>query len=830
MIISINWLKKYTNITLPVDELATLIGARLVEIEGTRELGHKYESTYVVKIIDCKPVEGTDHLNVTKIDDGGVVEDVDRDENGFIQVVCGAPNVRVGLVVAWLPPGSTVPETVDSSDPFVLTPKDLRGTISNGMLASAKELDLFEDHTGILELSDELTIGSQLSTALELDDTLLDIENKSLTHRPDTFGIIGFAREVAAIQDLAFLTPDWLRDIEPDYGDRQGDLEALAIDIENPDLSARYQSVVLSGADSTKQSPVWVQTYLSRVGVRPINAVVDVTNYLMMLTGQPLHAFDYDKVVALAGDKKEIHVRNARENETLELLDGRTIQLDEGDIVIAAGDTAIGLAGAMGGANTVIDENTTNIIVESATFNLYSLRSTQMRHGIFSEAITRFTKGQPAGLTAPVLAEAIRLLNEWSGARRVSEIVEAYPGRTDPLDLTVTKDDINHLLGTELTVSESVSTLEHIEFVTTNVSDTSFTVTAPYWRSDIHIIQDVIEEVGRLRGFDNITPTLPGRDFTAVNPTKFDELRSILRKVLVRSGANEVLTYSFIHGDILKKAHQNPDNSYRIINSISPDLQYYRQSLTPSLMSLVYPNVKQGYDTFSLFELNKVHQKAFGLTPEDVPTETNMLAVTLTNKKNQTTSPYYLAKDMIDYIAESLGLQFIYEKLQPESDDATLSPFEPRRSAIIKNAASGAYIGVVGEYKRSVVRAFKLSDYSAGFEVNTLSLFEAAKTRTVEYVPLSKYPASERDICFQVEQLVSYEEIIESIKKPVTQLPVSVVIAPLDLYQPEAGTTKNITIRLQFTSLDKTLTGDEVSSYVDSIAHSVIDSVHATII
>jgi phenylalanyl-tRNA synthetase beta chain len=830
MIISINWLKKYTNITLPVDELATLIGARLVEIEGTRELGHKYENTYVVKIIDCKPVEGTDHLNVTKIDDGGVVENVDRDENGFIQVVCGAPNVRAGLVVAWLPPGSTVPETVDSSDPFVLTPKDLRGTISNGMLASAKELDLFEDHTGILELSDELIIGSQLSTALELDDTLLDIENKSLTHRPDTFGIIGFAREVAAIQDLAFVTPDWLRDIEPDYGDSRGDVEALAIDIENPDLSSRYQSVVLSGADSTKQSPVWVQTYLSRVGVRPINAVVDVTNYLMMLTGQPLHAFDYDKVVALAGDKKEIHVRNARENETLELLDGRTIQLEEADIVIAAGDIAIGLAGAMGGANTVIDENTTNIIVESATFNLYSLRSTQMRHGIFSEAITRFTKGQPAGLTAPVLAEAIRLLNEWSGAKRVSEISEAYPGRTDPLDLTVTKDDINHLLGTELTVSESVSTLEHIEFVTTNVSDTSFTVAAPYWRSDIHIIQDVIEEVGRLRGFDSITPTLPGRDFTAVNPAKFDELRSILRKVLVRSGANEVLTYSFIHGDILKKAHQNPDNSYRIINSISPDLQYYRQSLTPSLMSLVYPNVKQGYDTFSLFELNKVHQKAFGLTPEDVPTETNMLAVTLTNKKNQTTSPYYLAKDMVDYIAESLGLQFTYEKLQPESDDATLSPFEPRRSAVIKNVASGAYIGVVGEYKRSVVRAFKLPDYSAGFEVNTLSLFEAAKTRTVEYVPLSKYPTSERDICFQVEQLVSYEEIIETIKKTVTQLPVSVVIAPLDLYQLEAGTTKNITIRLQFTSLDKTLTGDEVSTYVDSITHSVIDSVHATIV
>jgi len=369
MIISINWLKKYTNITLPISELSTLIGARLVEIEKLNEIGPKYSGAYIVKVIECGPIEGTDHLNVTKIDDGGKIENIERDSNGYIQVVCGAPNVRAGITVAWLPPESTVPDTYNDAEPFVLSSKSLRGVTSNGMLASAKELDLFEDHTGILELSDELQPGTTLDTALELNDTLLDIENKSLTHRPDTFGIVGFAREVAAIQDLTFTTPDWLRDTEPEYGDSTAETIAPSVFIDDINLSARYQAVVLSGADSTRQSPLWVQTYLSRVGLRPINAVVDVTNYLMMVSGQPLHAFDYDKVKAIGGNSPEIHVRNAREDEALELLDGRTIKMAKEDIVIAAGEVAIGLAGAMGGANTTITQQRTSYLkVQHSTY------------------------------------------------------------------------------------------------------------------------------------------------------------------------------------------------------------------------------------------------------------------------------------------------------------------------------------------------------------------------------------------------------------------------------------------------------------------------------
>lgn len=830
MIVSLNWLKKYTNITIPVDELSTLIGARLVEIENTENIGMKYEDVIVVRIIECSPIEGTDHLNVTKIDDGGMVQNVERDENGFVQVVCGAPNVRTGMLAAWLPPGSTVPETAHDDTPFVLTPKNLRGVVSNGMLASAKELALFDDHSGILELQGEMSIGLSLATALELDDTLLNIENKSLTHRPDTFGIVGFAREVAAIQGLTFVTPDWLRHTDPEYNEKQGDVIAPSISIDTESLSARYQAVILSGADSTKQSPLWIQTYLSRVGLRPINAVVDVTNYLMMLTGQPLHAFDYDKVQAIAGSTNEIHVRSANEGEELELLDGRTVKLDTGDIVIAAGATAIGLAGAMGGANTIIDETTKNIILESATFNLYNLRSTQMRHGIFSEAITRFTKGQPAELTAPVLAEAIKLMHEWAGAVRVSEIAEAYPSKKDPVSITVTIDTINAVLGTELSVQDVTQTLVNANFIPESESNTTITVTAPYWRADIHIAEDIIEEVGRLRGYDQIDLSLPKRDFSAVSPSEFDTIRKHIRSALVRAGGNEVLTYSFVHGDILKKSGQSKSNSYRITNSISPDLQYYRQSITPSLLNLVYPNVKQGNDQFAIFELNKTHQKSRGLTDENVPVESNVLALSVTKRRSPTTSPFYQAKDIVEYLAKAIGLTFSYELISGDTEDATFSPFEYKRSARVVEQGTGIPIGIVGEYKKSVSREFKLPDYSAGFELDTMAIFEASKMRTANYTPLSKYPSTERDLCFQVSPLVTYADIVHSATLSATTLPVSVTISPLDIYQPDTKDSKNITIRLLFTSAQKTLIGDEVSEFIATISQKVISDTDATIV
>lgn len=830
MIISLNWLKKFTEVNIPIDELATLIGARLVEIEESINLGEKYKGVVVAKVVECKPLENTDHLNLTKIDDGGVVTDIERDANGFVQVVCGAPNVKAGLLVAWLPPKSIVPNMFGKPDQFVLEARNLRGVISNGMIASSRELDLSDDHEGILEIEAGIKPGTSFATSFELDDILLDIANKSLTHRPDCFGIVGFAREVAAIQGKSFNTPELLSGRLSDYSNPQSDQVALNVSIDNPELSDRYLAVVVSGADAAKKSPFDVQTYLSRVGVRPISAIVDVTNYLMMLTGQPLHAFDYDKLVAQNNGKADIHVRAGREKETLALLDGRVIELTPDDIVIASGETAIGLAGAMGGSSTAIDENTKTIIIESATFNLYNLRSTQMRHGIFSEAITRFTKGQPAELSAPVLVKAIQLMQEWSGAKCISKIAETYPGRKAEPTLEFELSVINDVLGSEFTAKEVVDTLQNVGFKAEEIGLRVIKTTAPYWRADIHIIEDIIEEIGRLNGFDNINPTLPARDFVAVRPSDFDDFRKKVRQTLVRAGSNEVLTYSFIHGDILKKAGQKVENSYRITNSISPDLQYYRQTLSPSLLELVHLNIKQGYDSFALFELNKTHQKSNGMTDESVPVESDMMALIVAGKNKLSVAPYYQAKRLFDYLCKELGVEVLYKPFEKEFNDPIYTPFEYRRSAQIIDRKSGKSIGIVGEYKKSIAKGFKLPEQVAGFEVDTRELFNAAAAAGTGYSPLSRYPASDRDVCFQVSDSTTYNQIIDAIESTLENVDLETNITPIDIYQSENSATKNITVRIRLISHDHTLTGDEVSAVINSIITSVIAATNAIVI
>lgn len=827
MIISVNWLKKLTAITAPVDELATLIGARLVEIEEVIDLASKYKGAVVAKVVECEKLENSDHLNVTKLDDGGVTPDVERDENGYVQVVCGAPNVRVGLLVAWLPPKSVVPSTAADAEPFTLDARKLRGVMSNGMIASERELDLSDDHEGIMELSDSIAVGTSLINALELDDCLLDIENKSLTHRPDAFGIIGFAREVAGIQGKQFTTPKWMQlDQQKPVGD--GSIADVTVAIDDEKLSARYQAVVLSNVDASKKSPTAMSTYLSRVGTRPMNAVVDITNYLMYLSGQPLHAFDYDKVVKLVGENVKLSVRAGRENETLELLDGRTITLTPEDIVITAGDKAVALAGAMGGASTAIDETTTRVILESATFDLYSLRATQMRHGIFTEAITRFTKGQPAELTEPVLIEAVRLMEQLVGATQASAIADVYPQPQRLAEIIVSSQQVNAVLGTNLTVHDMQSTLQNVEF-TVEVNGDELRVTAPYWRADIHIAEDVIEEIGRLTGYDLITPVLPQRTFAAVAPSAFDQTRQEIRKIMARAGANEVFTYSFVHGDILKKAQQKPENSYRITNSISPDLQYYRQSLTPSLLQHVRANAKAGYDDFAMFELNKIHNKVHGLDEEGVPGEVNSFALTVA-RKSAAGAPFYQAKALLEFLATQLNLTFSYTPVTEDPEYPITAPFEPRRSALVTEIQSGEFVGIVGEYKASVARNFKLPAYAAGFELGSEAIEHAIAMRQNSYVAPSKYPGTERDICFQVKADVTYDAVAQAARSVLGETGLETRLSPIDIYQPENAETKNITVRLTLVSHERTLTADDANKIASDVAAAVINATSATVV
>lgn len=822
MIISLNWLKKYTAIDTSQQNLEELIGSRLVEVEHITALGEKYKGVLVVKVVSVTKLEGSDHLNIVLIDDAGKKEGIERDDKGLVQVVCGAPNVRKDMMAAWLPPDSVVPETF-GKEPFKLGSKPLRGVISNGMLASAKELDLFEDHTGIIELDHNITAGTKLTDAYQLDDYLIDIENKSLTHRPDTFGMIGFAREVSAILGNKFVSPDWLKNTNISYQNK--DLTKVPnIRIDKPELSAQYAAVVLSNVDSTKQSPLEIQTYLARIGLRPISAPVDVTNYLMMASGQPMHTFDYDKLVDLTGGKPEIIVRLGRKGEKLLLLDGKEIEVTPDDIVISAGEIAIGLAGGMGCKNTAVDESTKNILLEVATFNLYSMRGTQMRHGIFSEAITRFTKGQPSGLGLPVLHEAVRLLGEWSGANPVSEVIVAKGQSDINKAVKLDADIVNKILGTSLTVQDIVETLERVEFEVATEGDLII-VTAPFWRTDIRIPEDVVEEVGRIRGYDNINPTIPKRIMRAQPLPEFENLKNKIRQLMLRAGANEVYTYSFVHGDDLVKNNLDKDNSYKIINAISPDLQYYRQSLTPSLLGLVHPNIKSGFENFAIYEINKVHAKNFGINDEKVPNEKSNFATVVSSKDEGAT--FFMAKRLLNFVIDHLGVEIELEACTNESEYIFDKPYETSRSMLVYKG--NEVIGIVGEFKLGVLSANKLSQKVAGFELDIEKLSIGSEL-DAKYEPLSKYPSTERDVCFQVDSSQTYGAIEFTIRQALKKFDFKISFEPIDIYRSEGSGKKNITIKLKIEPSNKTLTSDEANKIINEIAEQVCAVCHASVL
>ncbi len=416
MKISLNIIRQYLDFELPpTDQLLEKIGAQLGAVDQVEDLTKKYQGIIIAKVIDCQKIANTEHLNLCKIDDGQAAKDIQRDEQGHVQVVCGAPNVRAGMMVAWLPPGTTVPSSYKTDAPLILTAREIQGQTSHGMLASPKELALGDSHEGLLEL-DVITIshrvkqgevspvealhnyieepnikpGDDFAKAYQLDDHIIEIENKMFTHRPDCFGQLGIAREIAGILDKPFKSPSIYK--LPKTGTSEN--SDLTVNNEVPDLVPRFIAQVFDNL-TVGPSPVWLQTYLHRLDVRPINNVVDATNYFMLLTGQPLHAYDYDKVKQLSsGDKAVIVVRNPKPNEKIKLLSGKEVEPQADAIVIATDKKLIGLGGVMGGSETEVDDNTKRIILECANFDMNSVRRTSMINGLFTDAVTRFTKGQ----------------------------------------------------------------------------------------------------------------------------------------------------------------------------------------------------------------------------------------------------------------------------------------------------------------------------------------------------------------------------------------------------------------------------------------------------
>ncbi len=807
MLISLNWIKKYVDIKVSNEELIKLIGARLVEVEEAIDETHKYDGVFAVKVMSAEKIPDT-HLTLCKIDDGSKVQKVERDENGYVQVMCGAPNVHEGMVAAWIAPGAIVPATFRDEKPFEIgMRKMLKQYDSYGMLAGADELAIGDDHSGIIELDPATTKpGDEFAKLFDLDDIILDIENKSLTHRPDTFGILGFAREVAGILNQPFHTEDWYFRNAADFAIDKN----VKLDIEiDENLCPRYTAVVLSSEKLNAPKYLTLQdTLLARSGMRPIDPVVDLTNILMLLSGQPLHAFDYDKFVKVGGsDQPKIVVRAAKRGEKLTLLDGKEIEMNSDDIVITSNNVPVALAGAMGGANTEIDANTKRVILESATFSLYNLRKTQMAHGVFSEAITRFTKGQPAGQTMPV---ALRFVEQAKAfgyePLAVFDSRKSAP-KAEVVELPISQ--LNSLLGTDFDAKTAQKILQNVEFDVEIKGDTLI-VTVPFWRTDIHISEDVIEEVGRLSGYDNIEPILPLH--ATSDPNEMFGLKTALRNHLAARGANEVLTYSFIHGDLIKKVGQDPENSYKIVNSISPDLQYIRQSIVPSLLDKSYANIRAGHEKFALFEMNQVYPRSNGFDEDKVPQGSSKLGFVVVDQAGK--SDFYLAKKYIQSILDNFGVKY---EIKPflESKDKTNAYFESKRSANIETT-DGELIGHVGEIKQRILREFKLQAPTAAFEIDLgkLLALRGASTKDFSY---SQYPSVARDLTLTLSLDCPAGEIENRIRETLTRRHLINRVRCTSIYQAEGSETKNLSFHLDFARADKTLEKAEIQAIMKTL-------------
>ncbi len=841
MKVSLNVIKQLINFELPpVDELVQRINQQLGSVEQVENLAERYRGARVVRVVECAKHPNADRLSVTKIDDGMAVPDVPRDENGLVQVVCGAPNVQADMWAVWLPPASTVPASILEGEPFTLDARKLRGVLSQGMLAAADELAIGTDHEGIVALTPRdlpagktLQPGADFAALFGLDDYVLDIENKMFTHRPDCFGQLGVAREIAGILHQPFTSPTWYN-LEQVFGD--GDSVPLAVSNDIPQLVPRFMAVAIRGVQ-VAPSPFWLQCQLVAMGAKPINNIVDATNYVMLMTAQPTHAYDYD---TLQGG--QLGVRMARQGETLVLLSGKTIELTPDDIVIADAQGPVALGGIMGGSRTEVSATTTTIVLECATFDMYAVRKMAMRHGVFTDALARFNKGQSPLQNPAVLNRLIGMV----GGEQASHVVDSKPftsehggildeyfaGKYEPATIDITSTFINQRLGSHLTENNICTLLNNVEIHSHGPENELgyICLQVPFWRTDLETKEDIVEEIGRLHGFDTVPRQLPMRRIQPARKNPRRELKRVVREALAKAGANEVLSYSFVHERVLKGAGQDPAQAFRLSNALSPDLQYYRLSVLPSLLDKVHANIKAGHSEFMLFEIGKGHTKA-RMGEDGLPAEQLLIDLVYSSKKPHAGAAFYRVRATLDQLAHDSGLTLVYTPVAAAQDDPVYAPFDINRSAHIWVESSEAasqperqLIGVVGELRSAVVKHFKLPDYTAAASLRLDVMEQVWRDTAVHYQPISRYPTTTRDISIQTSIEVTYDELMQAVSSAMTRASETYPdvtirdLTPLSIYKatPDAS-HQTTTFRLTLSSSQATLSAERVRSIIRTV-------------
>ena len=782
---SLKWLKDYSDIKLAPKELARRLTMAGVEVKDIQTTDSTWNNIVVGEVTALNPHPNADRLRLATVNLGPQQ----------VTVVCGAPNISLGQKVPFASVGA---QLIDghTGKPILLKPAKIRGVLSEGMVCSEKELGISDSHESIMVLPPEAPIGMPLRDYL--GDVIFDLD--ITPNRPDCLSIIGIAREIASLTEQALRLP------EIHYEETETPIDSfVSVDIIEPSLCPRYCASLIIGI-KIAPSPNWLQYRLSSYGMRPINNVVDVTNYVMLEYGQPLHAFDYHEL-----EGKQIIVRRARNSETITTLDGIERVLSPDTLVIADKEKAVAIAGIMGGLDTEVADKTTSILLESANFNQAIIRQGCHCLNLQSEASIRFDKGLNPDLPLLPLKRATQLLLELAGGKAAKSIIDVYPGKSQPKGILLSAEEVKRLSGLEVPLAKILKVLKSLGFECQHANSASqILVVAPYWRSDISCSADLVEEVVRIIGYDQVPVTrlsspLPQQESRLSLRVQRSNLKQRLGNILTGCGFQEILTYSLTSLERLQKISPRLKlkvASLKVANPMTKEQEYLRTTLRPGLLTTLVHNQRVEEGSIRLFEIGKI----FLPQGNELPQEKEMLCAALSGPEaelswhgNKEQLNFFDAKGVVENLLNQLGLEATFGA----SDDESLLP--GRAANIIIGADK---VGIVGNLHPKVAQAFELSDAVYLIEMDIEKLL--SKTIKVkQYQPIPRFPNITRDIALVINKQVSYQQVEDVIRS----FPLVKKVTLFDFYRGEQipEGKKSFAIRIVYQSPEHTLTDEEVN-------------------
>jgi phenylalanyl-tRNA synthetase beta chain len=786
MNISYNWLKEYIDLQLSPQQLIDKMTFAGIEVEAVEELGEELRQFQVAKIVETKPHPNADKLSLCRVDTG-------QEE---IQVVCGAPNCASGQKVVLAPVGSKIGD-------FKIKKAKLRGEESFGMLCSEKELGISENHEGIMVLPNNSEVGKDLAAQLGLNDVCYEAE--ITPNRPDLLGIIGIARDLSALLHSKLSLPP----VELTEGKTAVEAE-LTLENNEPQLCPRYLARVIKGV-KIAPSPNWLKEKLRSIGLRPINNIVDITNFVMMEYGHPLHAFDYGKVAG-----KKIVIRRAKQGEKFPALDDETYELKSSDLVIADSERPIALAGIIGGANSHITEETTDIVLEAANFHYVGIRRSGGYHKIFTDSAYRFERGLASSTAKQVSERAASLILEIAGGELASGALDSYPEPKPPNIVKLRPSRVHKLLTIDISAKQIQNYLEALGLKQVNSSEDQLDFQIPSYRQDLTREIDLIEEIIRLHGYNNVKTF--HRPQNIMDKRRFYARRRV-QDVAVKNGFSEIINWSFGDPDDLDKL-KLPENDPRrktvsIKNPLGNSFSIMRSTLVPQLLKTALYNINHNQNDLKLFELNKIFntRKGVKLANEQLQFSALMCGLAKPNNWHQPARQvdFYDAKGVTEDILQKLHLTNV--SWQP-TDDIFYQPGQAAKIVYKKQT-----IGNVGKLDTKVAANFELGKPVFLIEISLEKILKETRPKLPEFKAIPKFPAVQRDISLLIPIEYNWQEI----EKVIFQINPK-IIKKIQLFDEFKGKNieegmRSLSFSLLLSSPTKTLTDD----YINNLIKKVID-------